>query len=251
VLLAQAAIDIAAPVAGRLESVDVKVGDDVPAGSIVARLDVRSMEKELSIAEATLRRASTERDQAVLELDQARERESRLARLAEEAKAVSEQDLSMARHQQRLAAARLEGADASMGEQRTRVAQIRDAIAEARVKAPFAGVVAARYLDAGATISRGERILKLMTTGTPLVRFAVPESEARTVAVHQAVNVLLDGRDSPLAARISRISPDVDPPSQMIFVEATIADSGHVEEAVLVGAAARVFLGDSPARARR
>ncbi len=248
VILARESIDVSAPASGRLESVPVEVGDAVPAGAVVARLETRSLAKELAMAVAALGRIRSEREKAALELEQARDRSGRLLRLSREAAVVSQEDLSSAQYQEKLGAARLEGMDANVKEQQARVAQMRDALAEAQMRAPFAGVVANRYLDTGATVARGERVVRVISTDSLLVRFAVPEKDARLLAVGHSVLIRTEERGLEAAGEISGIAPDVDPPSQAIFVEAVLKDPGLLKDSIVVGRAVRVSLaaGRSP-----
>jgi RND family efflux transporter MFP subunit len=248
VILARRSIDISVPGAGRLESVDVQVGDVLAAGAVVGRLESRSLMKELAMAEAALGRIRSERAKAALELQQERDRSVRLERLSQEAAIVSQQDLSSARYQEKLAAARLEGVDANVKEQEARVAQMRDTLAEAQMRTPFAGVVANRYLDAGATVARGDRVVRVMGADNLLVRFAVPEGDARLLAVGRPVLVRIDDLGLAVAGEISGIAPDVDPPSQTIFVEAVLASPDRFKDSIVVGRAVRVSLGPAPER---
>jgi RND family efflux transporter MFP subunit len=243
VILTRQSIDISAPGPGRLESVDVQVGDVLAAGAVVARLETRSLMKEFSMAEAVLGRTRSERAKAALELEKARDRSVRLERLSQEAAIVSQEDLSSARYQEKLAAAQLEGVDANVKEQEGRVSQLRDTLTEAQMRTPFSGVVANRYLDAGATVGRGDRVVRVMGAEGILVRFAVPEGDARLLAVGRPVLVRIEELGLSVPGQISGIAPDVDPPSQTIFVEAVLASPDLLKGSIVVGRAVRVSLG--------
>jgi RND family efflux transporter MFP subunit len=244
VVLAERSIDLTAASPGRIESIEVGVGEKIAAGTVIARLDARRLARDLAIAEAALQKTRTEHEKAGVEVEQAKDRAERMARLAREAGLVSEQDLASAQYQQRLAAASLSGAVANVREQEVRVAQLRDALAEAQLEAPFAGVVAARYVSVGATVAAGERVVRIMTSDEAVVRFAVPEADAPTIAVGKPVSLRIEGRDEALAGRIASIAPDVDPPSQMIFVEATLSDPTLAKDSIVVGRAARVSIAE-------
>jgi RND family efflux transporter MFP subunit len=246
VVLADRSVDVAAPSAGQLEAISVRVGDRVAAGAVVARLNARRLAKDLAMAEASARRSRAEREQARLEGEQARDRTERLERLAREAGLVSEQDVVAARYQQQGAAAHLVAAEAAVQQEEQRVAQLVDALSEAELKAPFGGVVAARYVNAGSTVAAGERLLRIITSGKPLVRFAIPEEDRSAIAVGRRVSLRVDGSDLRLGAQIVSVAPDVDPSSQMIFVEALVSEPLPATGTVIIGRAARVSVaGDS------
>ena len=242
VILARDSIDVSAPAAGRLEAVPVEVGDVVRAGAVVARLESKGLANDLAMAEAALGRIRSEREKAALELEQARDRSGRLQRLWREAGVVSQEDLSSAQYQEKLAAARLSGTDANVREQQTRVAQLRDALAEVQMRAPFTGEVANRYRDTGATVAQGERVVRIISTDKLLVRFAVPEEEARQLVVRDPVRVRIEEHGLEIVGEISGIAPDVDPPSQAVFAEAVLTDSAGLKDSIVVGRAVRVSL---------
>ena len=54
VLLARRALEVSAEVEGRLESVDVEVGDRLAPGDIIATIDTSEVEQELASARAAL-----------------------------------------------------------------------------------------------------------------------------------------------------------------------------------------------------
>jgi RND family efflux transporter MFP subunit len=240
VVLAQESLDVCAAAPGRLHTVLVQVGDRVRAGAVIAKLDTQALTRDVVMAEAALHRVDTHREEARLEVEQARDRSQRLQGLAREASAVSLEDLSSARYQESLATARLEGADATVREQRARVAQLRDALAEAELRAPFAGTIAWRHLEPGATVGRGDRVLRIISADDPRVRFAVPERDAAALLVGRPVSVKIDGEATEVSGEISRVAPDVDPPSQMVFVEAMFAKAARPKDTIVVGRTARV-----------
>jgi len=80
-----------------------------------------------------------------------------------------------------------------------------------RVRAPFPGVVTARHLDAGATVSQGQAIFELANVSRLLAEIPVPETIA--VKLRPGGEAILEptalGREVP--ARIERIGAAVDP----------------------------------------
>lgn len=239
VVFAQTTVDLAAEFDGRLERVDVRTGDRVRRGARLAALDARSLQQDLQIAEAGLRAADAEREQAALELADMRARLERLTRLAD---LVSAEQAATGRYQAARAAARVQQTEAQAAERRARVDQLRDTIAEADIRAPFDGVVAARYLDPGATVARGAPILRLISADTLRLRFAVPEARVAEVAPGQRVVARVDASALTLAGTIASIAPDIDHALQMFIAEATLAVEPSVRSRISAGAIARVFL---------
>lgn len=63
-------MDVASKTGGRLDSVLVREGDDVNAGQVVARMDVRAQEAELQISDAQIEQARANRDAAAAAVSQ-------------------------------------------------------------------------------------------------------------------------------------------------------------------------------------
>jgi len=244
VVIARTSVDLAATFDSRLESVDVRMGDRVRRDARLATLDVRSAQQDLLIAEAAVRSVEAEHDQAVLELADAKSRLERLTRLSD---LVSSEQVATGRYQEQLAAARLDRARAQVGERGARVNQLREVIDDAEIRAPFDGIVAARYFDPGSTVVRGTPILRVISPGALWVRFAVPEARAAQVAVGRHVLVRLESPVMMLSGTVENVAPEIDNALQMLVVEAAIAAAPELLNQVPSGAIARVTV-DAPPR---
>jgi membrane fusion protein, multidrug efflux system len=71
VILARASVDVVAPAEGQIRAVGVRVGDRVPAGGRIARLDQLDARFELQRAEASARAAQVEPDPTQIDLAEA------------------------------------------------------------------------------------------------------------------------------------------------------------------------------------
>jgi RND family efflux transporter MFP subunit len=78
------------------------------------------------------------------------------------------------------------------------------------VKAPFAGRVASRLVDAGAMLSAGTPLLTLVDDSVLEFRAAVPSAEWGRVSVGAPVQVTVDAALPPVTGRVARVSPLVD-----------------------------------------
>ncbi|HXU45262.1 MAG TPA: HlyD family efflux transporter periplasmic adaptor subunit, partial [Thermoanaerobaculia bacterium] len=178
VLLPRQAIDVSAPAGGRLEAVTARPGDRLRRGASIARMDGQSLAHQLESSRATLREAEAAERQASLALADAQSRQQRRLSIPE---SFSKEDLAQADIQKQQAEAALESAKARVAGQRAEVQRTQNSLAEAEIRAPFDGTVAQRYLDAGATVGPGTPIIRLVSEGEPMVRFAVPSGEAATL----------------------------------------------------------------------
>jgi RND family efflux transporter MFP subunit len=237
VIVARDAVDVAARTEGRLDSVEVRVGDRVEAGAQIAVIEAHGLRQDLAMAEARLRQAQAEHDRAAVELAAARDRKDRVDRLDA---VISEEERTEVRDQLALQTARLGSARASIAEAAARVERLRVKIADARVVAPFAGVVAARYREPGAVVAVGTPIVRLFGAEDRWVRFAIPEGRAGELAVGAQVTVRLPTLGAVISAEITAIAPEVDPSARVIVVEARLRASAAWRARVPAGAEARV-----------
>ena len=93
-----------------------------------------------------------------------------------------------------------------------------------QITAPFDGIVARRYVRAGQTVARDERLFWVTATSPLRVRFTLPSRFVRQVSAGQRVAVTVaDGNPAvEHEARIIQVSPVVDPGSGTIEVLAEL-----------------------------
>lgn len=243
VVVSGEAVDVAARVGGQLTDMQVRLGDQVAQDSILATLDAGPLRDELAMARASLRAARAEEQKAALELEEAGERHARWRQAVElQRSAVSEEELANVRYQEKYAASQLEAARARVAEQQARVAELERKVADTTVRAPFPGLVAARYADPGATISQGAPLVRLVRAGELWVRFAIPENRGSAARAGQAVEVRMDELDTVLAGEVEKIAPEVDAASRMIIAEARLTVPDGLTQATLSGRVARVHV---------
>ena len=242
VLLARSSIDIASGHEGRLDAVNVRLGDAVVSGESLARLEIPTVRFDLAMAEASAKAARVELDRAEVELAQAEEHGARREKLAAEGLASTE-DLTTSRYQVRLAGVRIASAQAQIREKQARVEQLRHLSAETEIRAPFAGIIAARYANPGANVTPSTPILRLISAGDLFVRFAVPD-EARSLAtVGASVRVIVG--TAVVRGIVDKIAPEVDAASRLVVVEARLGPEDMPAGALLSGEIARVSFEDA------
>lgn len=235
---------VAAPLAGRLESLGVAKGERVQAGRPLFRLEQaaelaaqRQAAEQLRSAEARLedlRKGARPSELAALEarVEQARAA-AELARLEFErigelhaTQVVSENDYDRARvaHQQagrlfdelsaQLATARLGGrpdaiasAEADVSAARAAKERAEWSVAEKSQAAPKAALVYDTLFREGEFVAAGTPVVALLPPENLKVRFFVPEADLGEVQPGTTVFVALSGRDAPRPARVSYLSP--------------------------------------------
>lgn len=214
---------VSAPVAGRVERIELDVGDEVIADETVlalfqpqdpALLDVRS----LSEAEAGVGLAEADQARARAELDFARRELQRAEQLAKEG-TISTVTLDRARLAQRTAQANLNQATAAVSKRRADLQTARAAMATARgatsgetnvsfipVRAPVSGRVLKRMQESAAILTAGTPILEI---GDPskleIVTDLLSTDAVKVTAGNEAI--IDDWGGPPLKGVVRRVEP--------------------------------------------
>lgn len=148
-------------VSGRLAERPVEIGDRVKAGQTLARLDEKELRNGLASSEGTLAQMEARRLQA-------RQEATRVEKLFE-AGAATQEELEETR-------AAADSLAAGRGSAKAQVAEARRRLAEARLVAPFDGIVSRVSMEPGEYASPGAPVLEISGDGRLEVEIGVPES---------------------------------------------------------------------------
>ncbi len=241
VVLARQAVTVAAEGDGRLAAVSVRVGDAVRRGQQLAELATEAMQDEKVVVQATVAAARSEERRAELELDRTRDRRARRELHPE---LYAEEELASARNAEQAAAAAVDSAKAHVAEEVGHLRQLETRLQHTVLRSPIDGRVALRYLDAGALVHSGEPVVRLISAGEYLLRFAVPPEQAASIHKGAGVEMRLDSLPLTLAGRVSQVAPRIDTASQMVFVEAELQVPPGILDRLQDGLPGRVSLRD-------
>lgn len=220
--------DLAATVAGEIRRVHVRVGDRVAAGDALVELDDRILRHELEEARATLAAATARIAEARSSARTVRLELERTEPLAADG-LVAEQQLDALRTRRDAAETALAVAVADQAQARARVARLEQRLADATLRAPWAGVVALRNVDPGSFVQVGVPLIRLVADDPLWLRFRVPERDLFEVEVGMPVRLRLPGHARPVTGRISGIAGEVSAGDRLALVEARLgADPGTV-----------------------
>jgi membrane fusion protein (multidrug efflux system) len=188
--------DLAAEVAGIVDSVGFESGIDVAAGTVLIKL--RPNDDAAKLAElqagADLAAANLARDQKQFR-----------------AQAVSQ--------------ATIDADDSKLRQARAQVAQQEALMAQKVVRAPFAGKLGLRQVDVGQYLPAGTMIVTLQALDPLFVDFYLPQQTLGEVRQGQAVTLSVDAYPGRVfKASVTAISPKLDQASRMAQLRATVAN---------------------------
>jgi membrane fusion protein, multidrug efflux system len=256
---------IGAKVAGRVEKVDVDRGTQVKAGDVLVELEMADFDLRVQQAEAALESVRSKlglrngdpeeklnplRAPPVLqELAVKEEAQLQLERVRQLARstAAAQEQLQQQEAAFKVAKARYDSAVNSVYEQmsqlglrRAELALARQQRTDARILAPFAGIVQEKRVAPGSYVMAGQAVVKLVRIDPLRFEATVPEREVRAVNLGEPIVIHLAGHKDPIQAKIDRISPALDKQSLSLLVEADVANpgnrirAGHFAEADIV-----------------
>jgi len=196
--------------AGRLQRLDVQVGDGVKAGQVLGEMDPVDLQERIGSQDSVLDRA-----QAVLG-----EAEARQAHAASQARryeqlfalrTVSEEVLHVKRQDLQVADAALAAANADLARARSDGRALAAQRSNLRLLAPVGGVVTARNADPGTTIVAGQPVVEVIDPRTLWINVRLDQLNASGLRPGLPARIELRSRAGEvLAGRVQRVEPKAD-----------------------------------------
>lgn len=237
---------------------DVQVGDDLPAGAVLAHLrssdyeaslnsavgQQHAMQGALDASQAELDRAKASQVKADLDFDRA---EGLYA-----AKAMTRPDYDSAVEQHTAATANVEAAVRQIEARRGQVTAALGQAASARINlgdtnltAPMPGVIVEKNVEPGSLVAAGTTAFTLDDTRVVKVNFGVPDSMLAYLKLGAEVPVrveALQGRT--LTGRITQIAASANRESRVFNIEVTLPNRDRSLKVGMIGSI-RIERGDS------
>jgi HlyD family secretion protein len=183
---------VASPLGGALESLFVKRGGQVKPGD------------PLFVLDSTAERAA--RDQAKAALVMSEKDFARMEQLTRK-NLIAMQDMDRARSQR--------------DQDRERLAKAEYDLTQKRQNAPLGGLIYDTLYRVGEWVAPGRPVVALLPPDHVKVRAFVPETDIARYHPGDAVRVVVDGLDQPLAGKISYISPRAEYTPPVIYSRET------------------------------
>ena len=225
-LIGAATVEVVPKVNGRVETVNVKLGDSVRRGQMIAKVEdseiqeqVRGAEASFQVAQATIRQREADLRLAKTNLDRSRSLVER--------QLLPQQtfDDTQARHE--AAVAQLDLARAQFEQAKARLDELRITLNNTRVPSPVDGFVGKRYVDAGAFVGPNSPVASVVDIRTVRMVANLVEKDVKRVPAGTAAQVEVDAFPGErFAGRVSRVAPVFDPATRTAEMEIEVPNAG-------------------------
>ena len=184
---------LSARVPASVRALPFREGEHVSANAIVARLEDSALRSALAAAEAALTSAQADEQRA----------QNLFAKGAS-----TQREVEQARVRAAAAQAAVQGA--------------RESLTHAVLRAPFAGVIAARPVNVGDVVSPGASVIEVEREGALEVWATLDATEAAGVTVGQEILAMVDGQSAALPVKVRSLSSAADPSTHRFEVRADL-----------------------------
>lgn len=202
-------IELAASEMGILARMDVKEGDVVEAGQVVASLDDSVLQASLQVAKAN-KAAQGSLKSAMADLE-ARETDIEKVKGLRRREHASQKELDHVALELRMAKARVQAVHEELEVKRLEYARIQAQLSRRRIRSTIDGVVTEIYRDEGEFVSPSHPTVVRVVKLDPLrVEFSVPVQRRDELITGQTVALEIGVTKQAAQARVEFVSPTVE-----------------------------------------
>jgi RND family efflux transporter MFP subunit len=225
-LIGQTTVDIVPRVAGRMDSIAVKLGDRVSKGQQIAKVEDREILQQISQAEAGLavnqaNVTQRENDEQVRLTTLQRQRDLYKSGL------TSTQNLEDAQAQHNAAVSQVLVAKSQQTQTEFRVDELKITLSNTTVVSPVDGFVARRNLDPGGFAGANTVIMSIVEISTVRLVASLVERDFKRVQTGVEARVEVDAfPGEQFRGQVSRVAPVFDPATRTATMEIEVPNPG-------------------------
>ncbi len=214
-------VDVVAQRDGVVAAISVEAGTLVHKGQLLATIDSRQLTAERDAAAAKMKAIAAdgknwEAAQKMAELDLARDEEMYKANL------LTQKQLDHSRTKLVGTKYEVEREKENLVNAESTLRALELELEKTQIVAPFAGLVARRYVRAGQHVANNEKLFWVTATEPLVLRFSVPELFAQKVKPGQELTVTTSSSNTRYRAAVTMVSPVIDPGSGTFDVQAKL-----------------------------
>jgi RND family efflux transporter MFP subunit len=199
-LKAEKEATIRAEVGGSMVEVAVLEAQPVQKGTVLGRIETRTLEDAKQSASSAVRSAENQ-------LSVARREAERTEKLVS-AGALAARDLDVVNNS-------VSAAEAQVADAKARLASADRALGDTVIRAPFHGIVSKRSVNAGDVVSNGTELFTIIDPSSMKLEASVPSDDLKALRAGAIVEFTVRGYDTPFHGRIERIAPQADATRQV------------------------------------
>lgn len=205
--------DVYSKTSEKLDKILVSPGQKVKAEQVLAIQYNKSLEENVTQAEAALKSAESQ-------LNVNKNNYERMQRLLSQ-NAISQQQFDQYQVQ-------FDAAEAGLTQARAGLEVAKEQYNNSLIKAPFNGTVAMVYYDLGQMVYAGQPVVKIVDAAHVKVKLNVPEIEVPNIKMNQIVSASFPGnRDITYSGFINKIDKAINQRSRTLEVEAIINNENN------------------------
>ncbi len=219
---------LASQAMGTITHVNVREGDRVQRGEVLIAIDAAQPRAAYESATAGVQAsdqgiAAADADYALAEATMQR------YQMLYDKKSVSPQEFDEVKTKLAAAKARRDAAHAGRAQAEAAVSEANTAVSFTRIRAPFDGLVTAKFVEAGAMAVPGVPLLTVEDPSRFRLEVQVDESQIGAVRPGAAVAVVLDSLGSqPIAGKVEQIVPAADASSRSFTVKIALPSNPQI-----------------------
>ncbi len=216
-------VDVLAQRDGMIAQILLDTGAVVKKGQLLAQIDSRQLQSDRDAAEARLRSIEAdvqtqEAEAKVLQSDYERDQEMWKAQL------ITAKQLEHSQYKMVGSGHLVEREKQNLKNAMATLRSLELELEKTNITAPFAGIVARRYVREGQKVQPNDRLFWVTALAPVNVQFTLPESFLGKIARGDQVKVLSPNAPTELHnARVRLVSPVADPSSGTIEIQAELA----------------------------
>jgi len=226
-LIGEQTVDVVPRTGGRLVTVNVKLGDAVRRGQLLAKIEdfeiveqVKQAQASMEVARATIRQREADLKVAELNFDRSKNLYGR--------QLLAKQALDDAESRYLAAQAQLDLARAQSSQTSARLDELQINLGNTRITSPVDGFVGRRNADPGAWVSQNAPVVSVVEIARLRMQAAVVEKDLRFVGVGDPATVEVDAYPGDkFKGRVARVSPVLDPATRTATMEVEIPNTDN------------------------
>jgi multidrug efflux system membrane fusion protein len=207
---------------------NIGTGDYVGKGTVLAHIRLEDTKNQVAQAQAQLDQAVAQHTQADQDFGRAK------VLFATQSLTKPDYDQSQQRFNSSLAA---------VGNAQAALRQAELTLGDSDLKVPFPGYILNRNVDLGSLVSPSSAAFTIADISSVKVTFGLPDYALSRVRLGQQLRIALQDDVTPIAGRVTSISPSADPRNRVFTIEVTVPNHGG---RLKPGMIASLSLGETP-----